>query len=225
MKQRPPELILALDVDSPREALMVARRLYPHVGMFKVGLQLFASGGPGVIRRIKDMGGRVFLDLKFFDIPNTVAAATRQAVRMGVDMLTVHASGGSQMLEAAARSAREEAALLKVKKPLVVGITVLTSQHSQSRRIFTLARAALDAGLDGVVCSAREAGYLRKNIRRPFIIVTPGIRPAGASRDDQRRTATVAQALKAGSNFLVVGRPILKAPDPLLAVKELTIWR
>jgi len=225
MKKKSPEIILALDVDSPRKAVMLARRLYPHVGMFKVGLQLFASGGPRVIKRIKDIGGRVFLDLKFFDIPNTVAAATRQAVRMGVDMLTVHASGGEEMLESAARSAREEAALLKVKKPLVVGVTVLTSQYSQGRRIFTLARTALDAGLDGIVCSAREAGYLRKKLRRPFIIVTPGIRPSGTSMDDQRRTATVAQALKAGSNFLVVGRPILKAPNPLLAVKELKTWR
>ncbi|MDD5255197.1 MAG: orotidine-5'-phosphate decarboxylase [Candidatus Omnitrophica bacterium] len=218
------QIILALDVDSPLKARRFTAKLLPEIKMFKVGLELFSSAGPQVVRYIKKKGGRVFLDLKFFDIPNTAAAATRQAVRMGADMLTMHVAGGSAMLKASAQAAKEEARRLKVKKPLLVGVTVLTSEQAGAQRVLALTRIALAAGLDGVVCSAREAGFLRKRIGRPFVIVTPGIRPAGSAGDDQRRTATVSDAVKAGSNFLVVGRPILKAADPIAAAKELKKW-
>ncbi|HTY45241.1 MAG TPA: orotidine-5'-phosphate decarboxylase [Patescibacteria group bacterium] len=214
--------IVALDVDSLAEARYFVNTLYPRVGLFKVGMQLFTACGPGAVAMINKKGGQVFLDLKFHDIPNTVACAVRQAVRLGVRMLTVHISGGPHMLKAAVDAARQEAGLQKAKRPLVIGVTVLTSQATTPRQVLRLAKAGIDAGLDGVVCSAREARFLRRSIKNDFIIITPGIRSKTAGADDQKRTATAEEAQRAGSDFLVVGRPVLKADDPLAALKELS---
>ncbi len=214
------QIILALDVPTLKEAVYFARRLYPQVKVFKIGMQLFTAYGPEAVRAIRKLGAEVFLDLKFHDIPNTVAQAVRQAVRLKVKMLTVHACGGKEMLQAASAAARDEAARTGVKKPLIVGVTVLTSQKATPGQVIKLARRGIENGLDGIVCSAREAKVLRKKIPGEFVIVTPGIRPRGTGSDDQKRTATCEEAVKAGSNFLVVGRPILKAKDPRTALKE-----
>lgn len=215
------EIILALDVDSAKQALGWVRRLYPALKTFKVGLQLYTACGPGIIRDIRKAGADVFLDLKLCDIPNTVANAVRLAARSRVKMLTLHILGGSEMLAAAVKAAREEAKRLKTKAPRLLGVTVLTSQKASPARVLQLAKLGLGCGLDGVVCSVREAAYLRKKIRKKFLIVTPGIRPKHGRAGDQKRIATPGQAIKAGSNFLVIGRPILKASKPALALKEI----
>jgi orotidine-5'-phosphate decarboxylase len=219
--KREVSLILALDVDSFDRAKAIAESLYPTVKVFKVGLQLFTACGDRIVKYIQDLGAEVFLDLKFFDIPNTVAQAVRSAVRMKVKMLTLHILGDEEMLKAAVQAAKEESALLKVKRPLLIGVTVLTSKETTSNDVLTLARLGLDCALDGVVCSANEAGFLRENITGDFLIVTPGIRQEGAAKNDQKRTASAKEALKAGSNYLVVGRPILAAENPLEAAKRL----
>lgn len=216
------KIILALDVDTLARARYFVDRLYPRVKVFKIGLHLFTAFGPKVIGIIHKKEGSVFLDLKFHDIPNTVSNAVRQAVKLKVKMLTLHISGGEEMLRSAVRSASEEARQLKVKRPLLIGVTVLTSQKSSPQAILKLAKLGLDCGLDGVVCSVREAAFLRSKIKNKFLIITPGIRAYNAVSDDQKRTATVTEAIQAGSDFLVVGRPILKAKDPLKAIKELT---
>lgn len=215
------KLILALDVDSLDKAKVFINKLYPQVRIFKVGLQLFTACGPGVIEFINNKGAEVFLDLKLFDIPNTVANAVRQAVRLKVKMLTLHISGQEEMLKAAVRAAKEESAKVKVKRPLLIGVTVLTSQKAGSGEVLKLAKQGISCGLDGVVCSAQEASLLKSRIKEKFLVVTPGIRPKGASVHDQKRTMSASEALKAGSDFLVVGRPILEAANPLKAVKEL----
>ncbi|MFA4988176.1 MAG: orotidine-5'-phosphate decarboxylase [Candidatus Omnitrophota bacterium] len=216
-----PRLILALDVDTLEEARSFVNRLYPEINIFKVGSRLFTSYGPRVVEMIRKKGAQVFLDLKYFDIPNTVAGAVEAAVRLEVGMLTLHVSGGSLMLKAAVEAAARQARILKVARPLLLGVTVLTSQEAGTGEVFSLARQGLRDGLDGIVCSAREAGCLRKKIRKDFVIVTPGIRPGVSAADDQKRTATAAQAVKAGSDFLVIGRPILKAGDPLSRAREI----
>ena len=215
------ELILALDVENLERAKYFARKLYPGIKIFKVGLQLFIAEGPRVIKMVREQGGQVFLDLKLMDNPHTVAMAARQAARHKVKMLTLHISGGEDMLKAAVEGAADEARKLKIKRPLLIGVTVLTSKPARPGEVLKLARAGLGAGLDGVVCSAREAGMLRQRIKRKFVIVTPGIRRAGGARHDQKRTATVSEAIKAGSNFLVIGRPVLQADDPLKVVDSL----
>jgi orotidine-5'-phosphate decarboxylase len=215
------EMILALDVDSLKKAKYFVNKTYPKIKIFKVGLQLFSAEGAKVIDFIHKRGGEVFLDLKLFDIPNTVASAVRQAVRRKVKMLTLHISGGEEMIKAAIAAAKDEAKKLKVKKPLLIGVTVLTSKETSSSEVLNLAKAGIKAGLDGVVCSVWEARNLRDKIKVKFTIVTPGIRPKGASKNDQKRTATADEAIRSGSNFLVVGRPILEAKDPLKAVLEL----
>ena len=216
-----PEVILALDVDNFKAAKRFVDRLYPAIKTFKVGVQLFTLAGPTTIKYINKKGGRVFLDLKFFDIPHTVAGAVRHAVQLGVKMFTLHILGDEDMLKAALKAAKEEAGRLRVKRPLLIGVTVLTSKEANFNEVLTLAKMGLECGLDGVVCSAKEARLLRKKIRKKFVIVTPGIRPAGAMRYDQKRTATVEEAIAAGSNFLVVGRPILEAKDPLAAARRI----
>jgi len=215
------EIILALDVDSLAQAGYFARKLYPKIKIFKVGLRLYTAAGPKVLRLIRQRGGEIFLDLKLFDIPNTVAQAVREAVRHKIKMLTLHISGGQEMLKAAVSAAKDEAKILKIKRPLLVGVTVLTSQKTQPGQVLKLAKIGISSGLDGVVCSAQEARLLRNRIKRKFIIVTPGIRPPGIKKNDQKRTATVKQAVQAGSNFLVIGRPILEAKDPLKALRSL----
>jgi len=208
------EIILALDVESLARAKHFINKLYPVIRTFKVGAQLFTSCGPKVIEAINKKGAEVFLDLKFFDIPHTVAGAVRMAVRHRVKMMTLHILGDEEMIRAAVSSARDEAKKLRIKKPLLIGVTVLTSKEASSSDVLTLARMGIECGLDGVVCSAREAKMLKENIKNKFVIVSPGIRPAGGLKNDQKRTATVSEAIKAGSDFLVVGRPILEAKDP-----------
>lgn len=215
------KLILALDVDNLKQAKYLVNRLYPKIKIFKVGVQLFTACGPKIIELIRKNGGEVFLDLKFFDIPNTVAKAVAAATRLKVKMLTLHISGGQAMLLAAVKAAKREAKRLRVKPPQLIGVTVLTSQKASGSAVLSLAKQGINCGLDGVVCSVKEAASLRKQIKRKIFIVTPGIRPLGANKNDQQRTATIEEASKAGSDFLVIGRPILEAKDPLAAARAM----
>ncbi|MCK9430187.1 MAG: orotidine-5'-phosphate decarboxylase [Candidatus Omnitrophica bacterium] len=216
-----PEIILALDVDTLEEAESFVGKLYPKIKIFKVGSHLFTAYGPKIIDLLHKKGAEVFLDLKYFDIPNTVAQAVAAAVRLKVKMLTLHISGGQEMLKAAVVSAKEQARALKNPPPLLIGVTVLTSQKTNSREVLKLAKQGIACGLDGVVCSAQEGAMLRRKIKNNFIMVTPGIRPDASGEDDQKRVATVSQAVKAGSDFLVIGRPILKAAEPLLQTEKM----
>lgn len=220
--KRTAQIILALDVDTFATAKYFVDKLYPKIRIFKVGLQLFTACGPKIVELIRKKGAEVFLDLKFFDIPNTVANAARQAVRLKVKMFTLHILGGKEMIKVAVNAAKDESRHLGLKRPLLIGVTVLTSKDTSSGDVLTLARLGAEAGLDGVVCSAREAAYLRRKIKKQFLIITPGIRPRNASMDDQKRTASADEAVAAGSNFLVVGRPILTAQDPLSALRQIT---
>lgn len=217
-------VIVALDVPSSDEALAIAARLDPARCRLKVGKELFTSAGPALIERLMKPGFEIFLDLKFHDIPNTVASACRAAARLGVWMLNVHALGGRAMLQAA-----REAVEGVPRRPLLIGVTVLTSMSESDLHevgipatpmdiVAHLARLTQDCGLDGVVCSAQESAMLRRIVRADFKLVTPGIRPAGASSDDQQRITTPAQAVAGGSDYLVIGRPIARAPDPLAAL-------
>ncbi len=215
------QIILALDVDTIEEAKRFVDSLYPKISIFKVGSHLFTAYGPKVIEMLHKKGANVFLDLKYFDIPNTVAKAVAVAVRQKVKMLTLHISGGKEMLEAAVASANKQARISKVNRPLLIGVTVLTSEIVKAKEVLTLAKIGINSGLDGVVCSVNEAAILRSKIKSNFIIVTPGIRAYNSIKDDQKRVATVSQAVKAGSNFLVIGRPILKADNPLAKAQEL----
>jgi len=215
------QIILALDVDTLKEAKGFVDKLYPKIKIFKVGSRLFTAYGPKIIELLHKKGAEVFLDLKYFDIPNTVSGAVAAAVRLKVKMLTLHVSGGQEMLKAAVESAAVQAKALKVPRPLLIGVTVLTSQRTKPGEVLALAKQGLACGLDGLVCSAREAADLRRKIKKNFVMVTPGIRPDNSGKDDQKRTATVSQALEAGSDFLVIGRPILKAADPELQTEEL----
>jgi orotidine-5'-phosphate decarboxylase len=215
------KIILALDVDSLKKAQYFINTLYPEIKIFKVGSQLFTACGPKIVERICKKGAEVFLDLKYNDIPNTVSQAVRQAVRLQVKMLTMHISGGEEMLKAAVAAAREESAKLKIRRPLLIGVTVLTSQKAKASAVLDLARLGISCGLDGVVASVRETALLRRAMKKKIVIVTPGIRPKGAGAGDQKRVATPAEAIKAGSDYLVVGRPILEAQDPLAVVKAI----
>lgn len=226
-------LILALDVDNDQEALGIVAELKDAVGMFKVGHQLFTAYGPDIVRRIIGRGGRVFLDLKYHDIPNTVAKASAEAVKLGVSIFNVHALGGLDMMKAAAESARETAEKQNVPLPLVIAVTVLTSMdelslrkelkitRSLQREVSHLARLAQRAGMHGVVASPQEIKMLRRAIRGAFVILTPGVRPAWAGKDDQKRIMTPAEAVSAGADYIVVGRPVLKASDRKAAVEKI----
>lgn len=213
-------LIVALDVSTAADARRLVAALGGAVATFKVGKQLFTAAGPEIVREIVEGGYSVFLDLKFHDIPNTVAAAVRSASELGVAMLTVHASGGSKMLRAAAEAARQSPS-----PPLVLAVTVLTSMTDQDvqevgisgrvvDQVLRLAELAETAGCGGIVASAREARLVRQALGPRLAIVTPGIRPAGGDADDQARILTPADAIGAGATYLVVGRPITAAPDP-----------
>jgi orotidine-5'-phosphate decarboxylase len=221
-------LYVALDVDRLEEAESLLDRLAGVVGGCKIGSQLFTAAGPLAIERALKRGYRVFLDLKYHDIPNTVAGAVREATRLGVFMLNVHASGGLVMLRAAAEAATKAAKELALPRPLVLGVTVLTSLDRRAletevgvlgpveAHVLRLAERAREAGLDGCVASAQEIAPLRLALGRRWVIVTPGIRPAERA-DDQIRTATPGVAVRAGADYLVVGRPITVAPDPRAA--------
>lgn len=226
-------IILAVDVDSREQALALADKLAGSIGMLKIGLELLNSEGPSVVREVRertDLG--VFYDGKFHDIPNTVAGAVRAAVRAGANMLNVHAAGGAEMMKAAGQAAAETAAELGVRHPVVIAVTVLTSLDEGALRatgvpasprdqVLRLARLAQDAGLDGVVASPQEIEDLRRTCGPDFLIVTPGVRPADASVDDQRRVATPEAALAAGADYLVIGRPIHAAADPVVAARKI----
>ncbi len=225
-------IIVALDVPSLEAALSLAAQLAPVAGAFKIGKELFTRAGPEVVHRLRATGAPVFLDLKFHDIPHTVAKAVEAAVQLDVQMLTVHASGGSAMLQAAERAAVESARKSNRPPPLVLGVTVLTSLdqadleeigvHSEvASQVERLARLAARAGLRGLVCSPREIAALRKILPAEMQLATPGIRPADGRPDDQKRTMTPAEALAAGANWLVIGRPICAAENPRAAVEKI----
>lgn len=222
-------IIIPLDVSSAEEAAGIVTRLKGRVGMFKVGLQLYTAAGPDAVRRITGLGERVFLDLKLHDIPNTVARAAAEAARLGVAMIDFHLGGGARMVTAA-REAVDSVGLRAEERPVLLGITVLTSFDQDDLRsvgvsdmveaqVTRLARLGRAAGLDGVVASPHEVAAIRAACGQEFVIVTPGIRPAGAARGDQRRVMTPGEAIAAGSDYLVIGRPILESADPVAAVE------
>jgi orotidine-5'-phosphate decarboxylase len=206
-------VIFPLDVPRLDEALDWVRRLQDHVGLFKVGLELFSAAGPEAVRAISDAGGRVFLDVKLHDIPNTVEGAAREACRSGVRMLTTHCQGGLEMLRAAVRGAGDDVCVL--------GVTRLTSLPASPGEVVEAARLALEAGCGGVVCSPLEAAAVREAVGPKLQIVCPGVRPAGTDTADQVRVMTPGDAVRAGADYLVIGRPIRAADDPLEAVRAI----
>ncbi len=226
-------MIVALDVESPGRAEALLDRLQGVVGTYKIGSQLFTAVGPVAVEMVVKRGCSVFLDLKFHDIPNTVAGAVREAARLGVFMLNVHASGGSRMMSAAALAARHAAREFNVTRPLCLAVTVLTSLDrarlqrelnvplSVEGHALHLAELAKVAGLDGSVCSPREIRAIRNTLGPEWVIVTPGVRPAGSGADDQERVATPEAAIRAGADYLVAGRPITGAPDPKAAAVDI----
>ena len=221
-------VIVALDYDNADDALAMAAQLDPAVCRVKVGKELFTIAGPELVRKLVAQGFEVFLDLKFHDIPNTTAAAVRAAANLGVWMVNVHASGGERMM----RAAREALESFGSRRPRLIGVTVLTSTAEEelasvgvsrglNEQVVALAKLTKDSGLDGVVCSAREASVLKSECGADFALVTPGIRPAGAVADDQRRIVTPMDAVKNGSDYLVIGRPITGAEDPAAALQAI----
>jgi len=223
------QLIVALDVDTFDAAKNIVEQLGSDVDIFKVGSQLFTACGPEIVNYLQKAGKKVFLDLKFHDIPNTVANAVSAAVNLregnqSVFMCTLHTVGGEEMLKRAVEAASEVAQQIGVTRPLLLGITVLTSEDktdSIQNLVLKRAQLAKSCGLDGVVASSQETAILRQEIGDDFIIVTPGIRPKGADAGDQKRVATPKDAVMAGSNFLVVGRPIVEADDPAESAKSI----
>ena len=227
------KLIIALDVDTADEARRLFSLLGAEAGMFKIGSQLFTAAGPQLVREIVARGARVFLDLKFHDIPNTVAAASREAVRLGVSLFNVHAAGGSEMMRRAAEATGETAEREGLPRPALVAVTLLTSADAGvlaevgvavalEEQVKVLAKLTASSGLDGVVASPHEIAPVRAAVAREnFLLVTPGVRPSASAHDDQRRVMTPAEAVRAGADYIVVGRAILNAPDPLRAAQEI----
>lgn len=222
-----PKIIVALDYADADSALNLVNQLDPALCRLKVGKELFTAAGPQFVEKLTKSDFGVFLDLKFHDIPNTVAKACTAASNLGVWMLNVHASGGLEMMQAAKQAVDDSTG-----KPLLIAVTVLTSMNQETlhqvgieaelpTHVLNLAKLTKQAGLDGVVCSAQEAQMLRSNLGDDFCLVTPGIRPANASKDDQSRIVTPADALRLGSSYLVIGRPITKAADPLAALEAI----
>jgi orotidine-5'-phosphate decarboxylase len=229
MTDKGPRVVVALDFADPARALALAERLDPTACAVKVGNELFVSGGPEPVRRLVARGFNVFLDLKFHDIPNTVAHACAAATRLGVWMIDVHAAGGRAMLRAAREAVDATAGEARTGRPLLVAVTVLTSlddvalretgvESEPGTQALRLARVAHECALDGVVCSALEAAAMREAFGPDFALVTPGIRPAGSAANDQARIVTPEQAIRNGASYLVVGRPVTAASDPLAAL-------
>lgn len=227
------KIIVALDVPTKKEALAIVDELGDKVGAYKIGMQLYNACGPEIIEEVTKRKGRIFLDLKFHDIPNTVASAARVAANLGVYMFNVHACGGSTMMKAAADALKEEAAKLGVERPLLIAVTVLTSMNEEelqgevgisrslNEQVAAMAKLAKDCGLDGVVASAKEIKLIREACGDDFLIVTPGIRPRDAAADDQKRIKTPGEAVADGADYLVIGRPITKAADRTAAVANI----
>lgn len=222
-----PRIVVALDYAEPKLALQLVEQLDPAMCRLKVGKELFTAAGPQLVEKLISKGFGVFLDLKFHDIPTTVAKACEAASRLGVWMLNVHASGGADMMQAA-----REGVARSGQQPLLIAVTVLTSMNQSAlkqigvqdelqNQVLRLAKLTKESGLDGVVCSAQEAEILRKSLGPDFCLVTPGIRPKSASLDDQSRVVTPAQAIALGASYLVIGRPITKAENPLLALNAI----
>ena len=225
-------IIAALDVPTAEQALKLAQVVAPAVGAFKIGSELFTAAGPDIVKRVRDTGASVFLDLKFHDIPNTVAKAVAAAVRLDVQMLTLHASGGSAMMRAAEEAAQQTALHSGRNAPLVLGVTVLTSHDNHSlgeigcetnvgRHVERLAQLAVQSGLRGLVCSPLEIADLRQMLPERIQLVTPGIRTGAEPADDQKRTLTPREAMDAGANWLVIGRPIYAAENPRAAAEAI----
>jgi orotidine-5'-phosphate decarboxylase len=225
-------IIAALDMPSAESALKLAEQIAPAVGAFKIGKELFVAAGPDIVRRVRATGASVFLDLKFHDIPNTVAKAIAAAVRLDVQMLTIHTSGGGEMMRAAEKSAQETAKSLGRPAPLVLGVTVLTSSNSETlleigcapnvgHQVERLASLAVKSGLRGLVCSPLEIADLRLILPPEIQLVTPGIRTGAEKADDQKRTLTPREAIAAGANWLVIGRPIYAAENPRAAAEKI----
>jgi orotidine-5'-phosphate decarboxylase len=232
MPEQENPLIYALDADGLDEAREWVKRLHESVGVFKIGFQLFLRVGPAAVEMVQEAGSRVFLDLKFHDIPSTVEKAAREAARMGVFMFNVHAGGGAAMMKAAVKGAKEEAAKTGAAVPHVLGVTVLTSldnaalkeigfRKGPAKQVEALAALAVSAGLAGVVASPKEAAAVKKIGGKNFLVVCPGIRPAGSEKGDQARIETPAAAIRSGADFLVVGRPIRDAKDPAAAARAI----
>lgn len=226
------KLIVALDVDTPERALALVKELRDVAGMFKIGSQLFTLAGPQVVKDIVASGAKVFLDLKFHDIPHQVAGSARSAAQLGVSLFTLHASGGAEMMRRAVEAVTKVAEREGTIRSRVLAVSVLTSidaatlsqigiNSSPEESVLRLVKLAEQAGVDGVVASPQEAATIRATVAPKFLIVTPGIRPAGNEAGDQRRIATPAAALNAGADYLVVGRPITAAADPVAAAREI----
>jgi orotidine-5'-phosphate decarboxylase len=225
-------IIVALDVPTAEQALKLAEQIAPAVGAFKIGSQLFTAAGPDIVKKIRATGASVFLDLKFHDIQNTVAKAVASAVRLDVQMLTIHASGGGEMMRTAEKSAQETAKSLGLPTPLVLGVTVLTSSNHETlaeigceadteKQVLRLAQLAVKSGLRGLVCSPLEIVALRKILPTHIQLVTPGIRTGAEKADDQKRTLTPRDAIQAGANWLVIGRPIYAAENPRAVAEKI----
>ena len=223
------EIIVALDVQSRLEAVDRVNMIGDAVGFYKIGLELFTAEGPDIVKAVKDLGKKVFLDLKFHDIPRTVERAVRSAGKLGVDLLTIHSIGGNAMIRAAADAAAE----FGESAPKILAVTVLTSLDEMDLRdvgiigrtpadqVRSAAFLAVASGASGLVCSPKEVGNLSKSLRKGTLFVTPGVRPAGAALGDQKRVATPADAVRDGATHLVIGRPILAAPDPAAAARAI----
>jgi orotidine-5'-phosphate decarboxylase len=233
MKAARNKLIVALDVETVAEARRIVSQLRGIVGMFKIGSQLYTAAGPDLVKEIVVMDEQVFLDLKFHDIPNTVAAAGVEATRLGVSIFNVHAVGGSEMMRRTADAVTAAAQSEGLSKPAIIAVTILTSSNDETLKEIGLASGPEEAvkhlalltesaGLNGVVASPREIGTIRATVQSSdFLIVTPGIRPAGAAYDDQKRVTTPADAIRAGADYIVIGRPVLKSADIVRAAQSI----
>ena len=225
-------IIVALDVPSAEQAWKLAEQVAPAVGAFKIGKELFVAAGPDIVKRVRATGANVFLDLKFHDIPNTVAKAVASAVRLDVQMVTIHTCGGGEMMRAAEKSAQDAAKILGRPAPLVLGVTVLTSSNGETlseigcepnvgHQVERLAQLAVKSGLRGLVCSPLEITDLRLILPAEIQLVTPGIRTGAEKADDQKRTLSPREAIQAGASWLVIGRPIYAAENPRLAAEKI----